>query len=250
MSDDSILIIGASSDIGVALVKRLAAAGGQRLLFCHYHSGRSRIEQLERDFGPSIVPIQGDLSSPPAVEAFIGALRSSDLHPRSVVHLPASKLRYERFGKGDPSQFEAEWQIQLGSLMAILRFCLAGQKRVTDERLRRRVVVALSSVTLGIPPKYLSTYTVIKYAQLGLVKALAAEYGELGVSVNAVSPSMVETQLLSEVPRQIVEMSQSQNPMGRNATAGDVAAVIAFLLSEEAGFINGVNLPVTGGSVL
>jgi 3-oxoacyl-[acyl-carrier protein] reductase len=105
-------------------------------------------------------------------------------------------------------------------------------------------------VTLGVPPKYLSTYTILKYAQLGLVRALAAEYGELGVSVNAVSPSMVETQLLSEVPRQIVEISQSQNPMGRNATADDVAGAIAFLLSESTGFINGVNLPVTGGSVV
>lgn len=250
MSDDSILITGASSDIGVALVKRLAAAGVRRPLICHYHTGRTRIEQLGQEFGASILPIQGDLSSPAAIETFIEALRSSGLQPQSVVHLPASKLRYERFGKADSSRFDSEWQIQLGSLMAILRFCLSGQKRVADERFRRRVIVALSSVTLGMPPKYLSMYTVVKYAQLGLVRALAAEYGELGVSVNAVSPSMVETQLLSEVPRQIVEMSQLQNPMGRNATAGDVAAVIEFLLSPEAAFINGVNVPVTGGSVL
>ena len=105
-------------------------------------------------------------------------------------------------------------------------------------------------MTLGLPPKYLSMYTTIKYAQLGLVRALAAEYGELGVSVNAVSPSMVETQLLSEVPRQIVELSQAQNPMGRNASADDVAGVIEFLLSPAAGFINGANIPVTGGSVV
>lgn len=250
MNDNSILITGASSDIGGALVRRLAARSTQRQLICHYNTGRTRIEQLQQDLGASIVPIHGDLSSPSGTGAFIEALRSSNLRPHSVVHLPASKLRYERFGKTDTSQFERDWQVQLGSLIAILRFCLAGQKRGDDESARRRVVIALSSVTLGVPPKYLSMYTVIKYAQLGLVRALAAEYGELGVSVNAVSPSMVETQLLSEVPRQIVEMSQSQNPMGRNATAGDVAAAIEFLLSEEAGFVNGANLPVTGGSVL
>lgn len=249
MNDDSILITGASSDIGVALVRRLAARSNERRLICHYNTGRTRIEQLQEDIGASIVPVQGDLSSPLSTEAFIETMRSSNIAPHSVVHLPASKLHYERFGKTDTSQFETDWQIQVGSLMAILRFCLAGQKR-GEERSRRRVVIALSSVTLGVPPKYLSMYTAIKYAQLGLVRALAAEYGELGVSVNAVSPSMVETQLLSEVPRQIVEMSQSQNPMGRNATTGDVAAAIEFLLSEEAGFINGANLPVTGGSVL
>ncbi|HXH41292.1 MAG TPA: SDR family oxidoreductase [Thermoanaerobaculia bacterium] len=249
MSDDSILITGASSDIGVALVRRLAAGSTERRLICHYKTGRARIEQLQQDLGAGILAIHGDLSSPSGTEAFLQALRSSNLVPRSFVHLPAGKLRYERFGKADLSQLATEWQIQLGALIAILRFCLTGQKHVAEERSRRRVVIALSSVTMGVPPKYLSMYTMIKYAQLGLVRALAAEYGELGVSVNAVSPSMVETKLLSDVPRQIVEISQSQNPMGRNATAADVAGVIEFLLSQEAGFINGANVPVTGGSV-
>jgi 3-oxoacyl-[acyl-carrier protein] reductase len=249
VSDDSILITGASSDIGVALVKQLAAEGAQRRLICHYNSGRARIEQLHRELGESIVPVQGDLASPSGTADFIEALQSSGPVPRSLVHLPAGKLHYERFGKIDAAQAAIDWQIQVGSLMAILQFCLRGQK-ARDDQPRRRIVVALSSVTLGMPPKYLSLYTTIKYAQLGLVRALAAEYGDLGVSVNAVSPSMVETQLLSEVPRQIVELSQAQNPMGRNASADDVAGVIAFLLSPAAGFLNGVNIPVTGGSVL
>ena len=246
MSDDSILIIGASSDIGAALVRRLAADGARRLI-CHYNTGLARIEQMQAELGDSITPVHGDLSSASGSEALIESLRRDDLVPRSVVHLPASKLRYERFGKTGPKLFGTEWQIQVGSLIAILQYCLGGQKR---DHPRRRIVVGLSSVTLGLPPKYLSMYTTIKYAQLGLVRALAAEYGELGVSVNAVSPSMVETQLLSEVPRQIVELSEAQNPMGRNASAGDVAGVIEFLLSPAAGFINGANVPVTGGSVV
>jgi len=246
VSDDSILIIGASSDIGAALVRRLAADGAQRLL-CHYNTGLARIEQLQSELGAAITPIHGDLSSASGTEALIESLRREAIVPRSVVHLPASKLHYERFAKTKASLFDTEWQIQVGSLIAILQYSLAGQKR---DQPRRHVIVALSSVTLGLPPKYLSMYTTIKYAQLGLVRALAAEYGELGVLVNAVSPSMVETQLLSEVPRQIVEMSRSQNPMGRNASAGDVAGVIAFLLSPAAGFLNGANVPVTGGSVV
>ncbi len=250
MSDNSILITGASSDIGEALVKRLSANNAARSLICHYSTGQERIETLRRELGPAIVPVQGDLSSSASTDAFIEALRDANLHPYSLVHLPAGKLRYERFSKQSRSLFERDWQVQLGSLIAILQYCLAGQKRLADHGSRRRVVVALSSVTLGIPPKYLSMYTVIKHAQLGLVRSLAAEYGDLGVSVNAVSPSMVDTQLLSEVPRQIVEMSQAQNPAGRNATVDDVAAVIEFLLSEQAAFINGANIPVTGGSVL
>jgi 3-oxoacyl-[acyl-carrier protein] reductase len=251
VSDESILITGASSDIGEALVRRLAASNAARPLICHYSSGRTRIEELQKELGPSIVPMRGDFSSSASIDAFIESLRAANVAPYSFVHLPASKLRYERFSKQTRLQFERDWQIQVGSAIAILQYSLAGQKRLSDKQLpRRRVVFALSSVTLGTPPKYLSMYTAIKYAQLGLMRSLAVEYGDLGVSVNAVSPSMVETQLLSEVPRQIVETSQSQNPMGRNATPGDVAAVIEFLLSDQADFINGANVPVTGGSIL
>jgi 3-oxoacyl-[acyl-carrier protein] reductase len=86
-----------------------------------------------------------------------------------------------------------------------------------------------------------------KYAALGLMKCLAAEYASYGIRINAVSPSMMETKFLSDLPSSVIELSAERNPQHRNARTSDVIPAIEFLLSDETGFITGVNLPVTGG---
>ena len=70
------------------------------------------------------------------------------------------------------------------------------------------------------------------------------------ITVNCVAPSMMETHFLKDTPDLIVQAAAADNPMGRNATPEDVAPAMAFLLSEEARFITGVTLPVTGGSAI
>ena len=82
----------------------------------------------------------------------------------------------------------------------------------------------------------------------GLAKSLAADYASFGVTVNCVMPSMMETKFLADTSDLIVQASAEANPMKRNARVEDVVPAMAFLLSEEAGFITGVTLPVTGGS--
>ena len=84
----------------------------------------------------------------------------------------------------------------------------------------------------------------------GLVKSLAVEYARFGITVNCVAPSMMETHFLKDTPDLIVQAAAADNPMGRNATPEDVAPAMAFLLSEDARFITGVTLPVTGGSAI
>ena len=84
----------------------------------------------------------------------------------------------------------------------------------------------------------------------GLVKSLAVEYAQYGITVNCVAPSMMETRFLADTPDLIVQASAADNPMGRNARVSDVVPAMAFLLSEDAGFITGVTLPITGGSAI
>jgi 3-oxoacyl-[acyl-carrier protein] reductase len=247
MSHDCALVTGASSDIGMDLVRRLARDGAGRIL-CHYHTGEARVSQLQDELGSVIVPMRADLSSASSVGELLAMIRKEEVMPTAVVHLPASKVRYERFRKAGLALLENDWRIQVTSLMAILQTCLPRHKPSGDEHPRGSIVLVLSSVTLGIPPKFLSLYTVVKYAQLGLMRALAAEYAEYGVSVNAVSPSMINTPLLSEVPRHVIEMSAAQQPMGRNVSVSDVTAAIAYLLSPSAAFVSGANIPVAGGS--
>ena len=111
-----------------------------------------------------------------------------------------------------------------------------------------KVIIILSSYVLGVPPKALTHYTTIKYALLGLVKSLASEYSDKNIQINAVSPSMIDTKFLDNINEKFVELNAYNHPLKRNATVDDIAPIIKMLISKESDYINGVNIPITGGS--
>ena len=113
-----------------------------------------------------------------------------------------------------------------------------------------KIVVMLSSVTKGLPPKYLSQYTTVKYALMGFLNALVSEYKEKGININAVSPTMVETSFLEKIDNRIVEMNAMNSGMKRNVKSEEVASAIDYLMSDEADYINGLNLGITGGDII
>ena len=246
MSRDIVLITGASSDIGLALIRRLAVAPEAPVILAHGHSGIARIAALRDALASAeIHPIEADFRSEACVAGLGEEVSRSFGPPTQIVHIPALKLVYERFSKFGWDHFEADLHIQLRSAVILLRRFLPAMARMP----RARVVFLLSSVTRGVPPKFMSMYTVIKHAQLGLMRALASEYADTGLCVNAVSPGMVDTQFLDNVPELVKEMSASASPRRRNAKPDEVVDAIEFLLSPKASYITGVEIPVTGGAV-
>jgi 3-oxoacyl-[acyl-carrier protein] reductase len=107
----------------------------------------------------------------------------------------------------------------------------------------------LSSYVEKTVPKANSPYIVGKFALLGLMKSLVSEYATSNIQVNAVSPSLMETNFLSNLPELISEMTAQQHPLKRNAMPTDVVPVIRFLLSKESDYINGANISVNGGGL-
>jgi len=95
----------------------------------------------------------------------------------------------------------------------------------------------------------LSSYNAAKGAITNLTRALALEYGSRGVRINAVAPSLTSTEATTDLEKSDALMAAFRDrlPIGRSATPDEVAGVIAFLASEDARFINGVNLPIDGG---
>ena len=247
MTRELILVTGASSDIGMTLIRRLASGPEPPRILAHCHSSAGRLEALRDELGTgdSLVALPCDFRSESAVKELADSIVKEFGCPSAVVHLPGMKLVYERFPKFNWEHFEADLAIQLRSAITLLRRFLPAMAKMPASR----VVFMLSSVTRGTPPKFLSMYNIVKYAQLGLMRSLASEYGATGVTVNAVSAGMVETQFLDDVPPLVKEMSAAASPKGRNATPEEVARAIEFLLSAASGYIHGIELPVTGGAV-
>jgi 3-oxoacyl-[acyl-carrier protein] reductase len=237
------LILGASSAIGQEIIRAIDAP--DRLVVAHYRSGRVTLDALAGSITGRLVPLQADLARQEGCEAL---LRAADRYcdvPDGIVILPAPKVTMVRFKDLEWAQIQECLDLQLGASFRVLRHYLPRMAR----RKSGKVVFVLSSYTLGVPPTALVHYTTAKYAQLGLMKSLAAEYARKRLCINAVSPSMVETEFLSAIPKTLVDFTAQRHPLGRNARPGDVAPAVAFLLSDHANYINGVNLPIAGGLV-
>ncbi len=242
MHKNIILIIGASSDIGIDLIKTLDE---DILILAHYNSSGKDLIELSKKIKNILVPLQADLSSEDEITSLLDNIEENYGIPNKIVHLAANKVENIRFKDVKWSDFEKDINISLKSAVLILNRFLP---KLSQEK-QGKVVLILSSYVLGVPPKALSHYTTIKYALLGLVKSLASEYAGKNIQINAISPSMVETKFLDNINEKLVELSAYNHPLKRNATVEDITPTIKLLLSEDSNYINGINIPITGGSI-
>jgi 3-oxoacyl-[acyl-carrier protein] reductase len=150
-----------------------------------------------------------------------------------------------KFGKTSWQTFEDQASVAFRSAVLL---CQAFLPAMAKQRAGKVVFMLSSNTVLQPAPKYSAAYMSAKYALLGLMKALSAEYADKGVAVNAVSPSMIDTKFLADVPELIVRRNAEESPLGRNLVTADVAPVFDFLLSDGADCITGQNIAVTAGN--
>lgn len=243
MQNKILLVIGASSDVGTAYIKENSHK--YKTIIAHYHSSIEALHELKQKVGEKLILLKADLSSEEETYRFIEEIKARNEMPTHILHLPANKYANYKFQKIGWEIFQKDIDIQLRSIVLILNAVLPEMKK----KHYGKVVIMLSSCTENIAPKYLSSYVSVKYALLGLVKALSSEYAEHRICINGVSPCMMDTKLLSEVSSLIKEQNAENNPTKRNAVVEDVCPVLDFLLSEEAGFITGQNIVVSGGGI-
>lgn len=231
---DIILIIGASSSIGQEFIKTLDLS--KVSVVAHYNSR----EILKQE---GIFPIKANLESEVEIFHLLEYIKINHLIPNKIVHIASEQLILKHFKKMNWEEFQVILNIQIKSFMMIAKEFLP----IMSKKNNSKVVTILSSVVLSKPPAHMANYVTAKYALLGLTKALASEYPK--VSINSISPSMMDTSFIKDIPNKIIEIEADLNPLKRNATVDDVIKSMKFLLEDGSSFITGHNLPITGGAI-
>ena len=243
------LITGASSDIGVTVLKKLQqqakAQSEQITVFAHTRGNENRLLELAKELPDlNMICYIADLSVSREVEAMIEEISNTIEAPTHFLHLPASPLHYQKLKDASWEQLRIDMEIQVHSFHSLAKALFPKMAKLK----KGKVVVMLSECTLGVPPKFMSSYVTVKYALMGLTKALASEYADKGLQINAISPAMMETKFLNQIDERLVEMNAAASVMKRNVTTEEVAQGICYLLSNGSDYMSGVNLNLSGGN--
>lgn len=242
MEKNVLLILGASSECGIALIEKVIDR--YDLVYAHYGHQQDNLVSLEKQYGEKLVLIKDDFSVEEAGYKVLKTIEEKDIYPNHVVHFPAPPYENIKFHKSSWKDFEIGINTSLRSIVVILEKVVG---TIIKEKKEGRVVFMLSSYVEHIPPKYSAPYVTIKYALLGLMRELSAEYADKNIMVNGISPSMMETKFLKNVPELIIQKNASESPFGRNLYVSEVIPAIEFLLSEGASKITGQNIVISGG---
>ncbi|KQT42068.1 3-oxoacyl-ACP reductase [Aureimonas sp. Leaf454] len=237
----TVIVTGAGSGIGEATARRFHADGANVVLV-----GRT-VEKLERvseslSDGMRVLVQAGDVSSPgdvtALVEATVERFGGVDVlvnNAGTAVTGPFADLSFKDWREVMSIDVDGIFHMTKAALPHLLR--------------AKGSIVNVSSVSGIGGDWHMSAYNAAKGAVTNFTRSLAMELGGQGVRVNAVNPSLTESDLTKDMlsDEKLMAKFAERIPLGRAAHPEEVADVIAFLASHDARFVNGVNLPVDGG---
>lgn len=242
MRDKKVLLVtGASSDVGSKLIRRVA--GNYEIILAHCFHGKDALDAMRAELGDKLILLQADFTDMESVAAMVDRIDALGYVPDHIVHLPAQKVIPQKFHKTNVEQYTLGFATSVASIVLILKHFLPKMSK----QKYGKVVFMLTSFTLNAPPKYQAPYITVKYALLGLMRDMAREYADKNIMVNGVSPEMMETKFLSDMPELVIQQNAANNPMGRNLVVEDVLPTFEYLLSDGADLVTGQNIGVTGG---
>jgi acetoacetyl-CoA reductase len=235
-------VSGGMGGIGTAICRRLARAGHTVVAGClpGYERKGEWLDMMRRD-GFKVHAAEGDVSEFESCAGMFYQVRSV-VGPVDILVNNAGITRDAIFKRMTEREWLAVINTNLNSVFNVTRQVIDG---MTERGWGR--IVNISSVN-AIKGQFGQTnYSAAKAGMAGFAKALAQEVVKKGVTVNTVSPGYVETDMVMAIRPDVREQIIASIPMGRLAKPEEIAAVVAFLASEEAGYITGANISVNGG---
>jgi len=237
-----VFVSGGMGGIGSAVCRRLGAAGHTVVAGClpGYEKKAEWLDSM-RAAGYRVHAAEGDVADFDSCAEMFDSVRSS-VGPVDILVNNAGITRDSVFKKMSEQDWMAVINTNLNSVFNVTRQVIDGMVERGWGR-----IINISSVN-AIKGQFGQTnYSAAKAGMAGFSKALAQEVVRKGVTVNTVSPGYVETDMVMAIRKEVRDQIIAQIPMGRLAKPQEIAAVVAFLASEEAGYITGANISVNGG---
>jgi 3-oxoacyl-[acyl-carrier protein] reductase len=233
-----VLVTGGSKGIGSACVEWFLARG-DRVAATHRTS--APFSPSAGVDGDRYLAIECDVTDPDQVEAAFAKVEAQ-WGPAEVVVANAGITRDTLILRMSDEVWDEVIDTNLTGAFRVARRGVAKMLR-----LHRGRIIFVSSVGAFTGSPGQTNYAASKAGLVGLARSLAREVGSRGITVNVVAPGMVDTDMLAEVGDARMEQLSASIPMGRLATAADIAEAVGFLAGSGAGYVTGAVLPVDGG---
>ena len=233
------LVTGAGRGIGLAITERLLADGARVVMV---DRDGPAVEAAARRLGHAARAVVADVTRTADVDAAVEA--AHDWHARLDVVVNNAGITGRSFPTWELT--DEDWhQVIAVDLTSVFLVCRAAVRLMRPRRSGRIVNIASIAGKEGNPT--LVPYSTAKAGVIGLTKALAKELATEGILVNAVAPAVIGTELLRQMEKATVDMLVAKIPMGRVGRPEEVAALVAWLASEECSFSTGAVYDLSGG---
>ena len=232
------LVTGGTRGIGAAISKAMQKAGYN--VAANYGGNDEAAQKFKTETG---IPVfKWDVSSFEACAEGVKKVEA-DLGPIEVLVNNAGITRDSMFHRMKPEQWTAVINTNLGSLFNITRQVWDGMRGCKFGR-----VINISSINGQKGQMGQSNYSASKAGELGFTKALAQEGARAGITVNAICPGYINTEMVQVVPKEVLEKSiLPQIPIGRLGEPEEIARCVVFLAADDAGLITGATISANGG---
>ncbi|MEU1185836.1 SDR family NAD(P)-dependent oxidoreductase [Streptomyces sp. NPDC005820] len=237
------VVTGAARGIGAAVATVLAARGAAVAVWDLNAEGAEKTAAAIQETGGTAIAVAGDAAEASAVAAAAARTRD-ELGPVSILVNNAGITAYQPFTGITEDVWDRMIGVNLKGPFLVTRELVPG---MLDAGWGRIVNISSSSAQTGAPA--MAHYAASKGGVIGLTRALAVEYADRGITVNHVPPGFIDTPLVREGPVDVDAVAATM-PMKRAGRPEDIAYAVAYLASEEAGYVTGQTFSVNGGRYL
>ncbi|MEX0852622.1 MAG: acetoacetyl-CoA reductase [Bauldia sp.] len=234
------IVTGGTRGIGAAVAKALKATG--HTVAATYHGNEAAAAKFTAATG--IAVYKWDVADAEASAGGVAKVEG-ELGPIEVLVNNAGITRDAMFHKMTFDQWSAVIRTNLDSMFAITRPVIEGMRQRGGGR-----IVNISSINGQKGQIGQSNYSASKAGIIGFTRALAQENARKGITVNAICPGYIDTDMVAGVAERVLEGIVAQIPVGRLGKAEEIASLVSYLVSDEAAFITGAVISANGGQYL